>query len=787
MSPVRFTMLGAVALLIFACAVRPVDGGSGGGSPPAAPPEPGGSAEAPVWPTLAPGAAYTGVPCSGYGGTCVNNDKPIQTCSGYGGSCQSGGAPSARLQAQPALHWIVPSDQRLVSDKLICVDADAKGGIANVKFYGEGGTAVVTQPGFIRDTDVNGRQRTRWGYCVRLDAAAWKAKTTTGSARLYAEATANDTRMAKRLIGTALIDVDGQGRSYDTEQYAGNYPMVVYPRTVENDWSKTVCGAGCDYATIKSAIDAAVAADAEAPKITLNATGFYEVESRGASHSGGKGFLTITHAPGVTATLGRAAPYSGSPTNVGNVWTWRVGWEGVEFRGSGIVIDARNFTSMTFDGKSPWFNGIRFTNSIGSVSSAYWNGNPAPEFSTSRSAYWDDSYLEYVSGPLINARYVINTQFKETAGMVIYGTHYTYNNYFRYYSNQALRGYTPVLRIAYGGAGSGSVASTATNEAAGTLSLKVNGSTVASLPLGKFSSDTNPTISALAAAINSYGNGWTATVLNGLGGWRASALSYGAVTPGGSPPVGAFANAPVDATGTDFRAGIDVHAEWSMLYTGGAYGSLTPRQNIIWRSNVIRDFAVGPLINMACQLCYDFVWKNNVVLGTPAALTESELAIVGTYFGGPSRNHIVFTHNTFGTDVAREQVGIQDLLFSEYRNNVIIGAYRAGGVDFSADQQWEHNFFVKPNPGVADMALTGGSTNFRYAADPVNTSAAISAFAGLFQSFTAGNVTPVGGSVLQSNLKPSAETYDQRGCRRDASDYAGAWSKACATLPVYPF
>jgi hypothetical protein len=752
------------------------------------------------WPTLAPAAAFDGTPCSGYGGTCPNSDAPKFTCapgavSNYGGGCQTvPGTPIARTQAQPAILWTTAPHQRLVTDKLICVDADAKGGVAYVRFYGEGGVADVRTPGFVHYTDVNGKLRTKWGYCVRLDAAAWRAETTTGSGYIFAEAFPVRSDMTSRIIGHAHTYTDAGGRTYDTVQYAGNFRMVVYPRTAEHDWPgdadgvKTVCASGCDYATIKLAIDAAVTASAEAPKIVLNATENYELESRGSTYTSGKGYLTIAAATGVTATLRRATAYSGSETNAGSAWTWTPGWDGVEFRGEGVVIDRRNFQTVTFSSRSPWVNGAKITNSIGTRDTAYWSGSTPPDFSWSHVPFVQDATIEYVVGATNGALATINTTVRDTAGMIFNSAHYVYGLYLRGYSNRWFYRSPAALKIAYNGAGTATLTETGTESAAGSLALKVNGSTVTTIALGKISTDTNPTIQHVVDAINTYGNGWSASVQNSRGALRASLLS--ADDQGGA----ATDTAVASGAGTSFYAAFDVHAEWAMWFNSPqADSSLTPLQNLIYRNNISRDLTgeSGPVVNPACGFCYDIIVKNNVWVADPIVLNaDYDNARVGAWnFSGPVQSHTVWAHNIMQAGINRIQNGsFTDLTFSQFEANVVGAGFRTGGSDFSADQAWNGTFFFECC-GIGNMATTGGSNNTKYLTHNPGDSGVIAeqAFVDLFRDVANGDFRPAASGTVETNLKSANDNYDARGCRRSASDYAGAWSKNCVGRPSYPF
>ena len=56
----------------------------------------------------------------------------------WNGTPLSGGTPPTdptRVTAKPAVHWLIPSDLRLVSNLTIGVDADATGGVKQVDFW----------------------------------------------------------------------------------------------------------------------------------------------------------------------------------------------------------------------------------------------------------------------------------------------------------------------------------------------------------------------------------------------------------------------------------------------------------------------------------------------------------------------------------------------------------------------------------------------------------------------------------------------------------------------------
>ncbi|MBS0363170.1 MAG: hypothetical protein JSR98_17470, partial [Proteobacteria bacterium] len=472
--------------------------------------------------------------------------------SRWNGQALSGGAPPTnptRTSAKPAILWLVPSDLRMVDNVIIGVDADANGGVKQVDFWVEGQVQTVTSPSIYTDTDANGKSRSRYGYWIALNASAFKIISATGEVRIFATAVPNNPAMQSRVIG------------YDAVSgFDGNYPMRVYPRTTANDFTLTI-GAGGTYATVDAAVAAAKTinsgAPAEAPLFQFVSTGFYELNSAASNYGGGKGFATFVAKSGVTATLGRSASFS--PTNTAS-WNWTPGWDGCEFRGSGIVFDQKNWALIAFTSKPSWFNGCKFTNSIGTLFSYYWNGGQHPGYGGTGANYWDDVTTEHVShqGALGGQRYVQRVASNQYLDDYVSGTHCVVGTYVNSYDISGfIANYqgTPIGSLKIAGPAGATVSKDAADAPNGHLHLRVNGSEVTSIPLGFYASDNNATITALAAAINAFGSGWSATVQNARGAMRPSALTTN--FPSGT----AFTDVAVSGAGASFAAGFDMHVD----------------------------------------------------------------------------------------------------------------------------------------------------------------------------------------------------------------------------------
>lgn len=686
--------------------------------------------------TLAPGAGFNGTPCSGYaGGTCLT--------------------AITRTTAQPAIHWIVPSERRLVSDQTLCVDADAKGGIDHVRFYGEGGTTDVTTPQVITDTNANGATRKRWGYCVTLDAAAWRAKTTTGTGRLFAEAFPVDGTMQSRRIG--LDDID-----------RGDYTMVTVPRAAEYEWpgdadgTKTVCPSGCDYTTIKLAMDAARAAAAPAPRIVINTTGNYEIED--TTQGNGDTFLELTAAPGVTATIRSAAAYRGAPTDP-FAWSWEAGWNKIHFKGSGIVLDIKNWTNVDNAGPD-WFDGIRVVNSAG-PQAIYFNGGAHPGFGGGAiPSYWDDVYFEYgiAANPFTFQRYVIGAQLKGVWGDLFSQTHYVANTYVRGADSTFLRDLNPGMTIHFSCSGCGHTTASVSKDfgdgqAGGNITLKVDGVVTHTIPASYFSTGTNPTVNDIVAAINSFSaEGWSASV---------ATPTKGLTRPGGIGCQSPFTNQ--NAFNTDFTPTVcfDVHGDW---FQNGGFGNVILRNNFAWE---IVDYS--SFFNFDAADTEDVAILNNAFLGGSGAGS----GFVSDSRFGVTRRHFLVRGNTFQMRVFRVKATAGDQTYSEFKNNIVLdNAYTdtGSGSTCSNDTPWVNNLYGTPSSCDANAA-PGESGNVTYTS---------SGFSALFAGVASGNVREAASGTISVNLKAKVDDYDQRFCLRSANDNIGAWSKNCAATAL-PF
>lgn len=688
--------------------------------------------------------------------------------------------------------WVVSLSQTLSSTNMTGLDP-AKHGVKQVDWWVEGGTVTTPAPQFFTWVE-NGITKTSFGYFIQLQKSDFAAGGNTGEARIYATAVPNDPTMQSRVIGfddSASNNVNG------------NYAMSVFPRNALNDFSYTVStansGTSPNFKTIDAAIARAVTDSAEAPLIliTQNSTPTvpHEITSAGSSHTGGKGRMTIMPDTGITAWLGRAATYAAN--GVGNDWV--PGWEGIEFRGPNLFFNQLNWNFITFSTASaPWFNNMTCTNSIGTRDTFYWNGNEHPGFGPNVMGHWDNSLVQYGTshGPsgtgVADMYYVMNCNLYQMASSQFSGTQYLYKNYERDISTAFVRDLSPGITITYTNPG-GHTTATVTKTTGGTAGgpgnfiLNVDGSAVQTIAYGDTYASTVYTYAGLAAAINAFGNGWSATALNGRGGMNIQTMNFGSggLGTGGQP----FTNQNCFGVAYSPNCAYDAHASWWQAYAGP-----DTRENTIIRATVTRDYGDlgGAWFETAIRngpgdtnFLEDIIIKCNICqMIDPDNGAGTDIQI-GTAF----ISHMVFENNTHNVPQTRDNIkGVNLSTYCSIRNN-ITGHEIESSLNPSVPAVWDgcvpwtNNIYAESRFGDINGDDQGSSGNVAY----VNNASVTAPWIALFvDSQTAGNYLPMTAGLLLANQYTSINTYDALGHAFAASDVAGAWSKN-STAPTWPF
>lgn len=672
--------------------------------------------------------------------------------------------------ASPILHWMDPSDMPLVTDQVRCVYAfaangtAANGGIASVEIGSEATTGVQAAHVVYNRPLPRGGTSPIYAWCVQLNSTAFRAASTSGGANLWARATPVDGTLAAKVIG-GPVTVSG----YDTEAYAGNYPMTIYPRTAENDVSKTVCASGCDFTTIKGAFDNLRVSAFERPLITLMDSGFYVIANAGGAERSTGLRAVITNGPGVTATLGQTS------LTLNNTTTWNVtwGWDGVELRGNpasggSLTIDFQWLSSLNTGAKPQWFNGINVTNSAG-FPNIYWNGNVAPGGGANHMSYVDNVVSTNVSGITGFQRYAQNTSLTTTYNSIFTGTHFVYNNITDTYTNDyyiadsthgvTLR-YTPP---------SGQTTATiekssgADNTAGADVIVKANGSAICTIHAGYYSTDAIPTITALVSAINSGCAGVVASINTAdRGPFRASSL-------GGLFAFGATNIFNVD---TILGVGYQPHADWWQGTTGGGIA----RQNVAFVNNTLRNATNVPFWRNDSDFAWNYVWMGNNITGNNiggpqvSGANSFHMQIIGNTVGGATLSGAFVRDECLaGSPDPGDQV------WSAGRNNIVANGFFAFGACGTGNFPW--SFPWKNNIYGVGGAFGGAVLNGPNDTGNVNMTATAIDFAGLFTNWTTGDFRPIAAGLLLSNQVAPVFAYDGRTLPFASPDVAGNWSK----------
>jgi hypothetical protein len=652
-----------------------------------------------------------------------------------------------RTTAKPALRWWSPPRLRTSSDLVIGVDADALGGVAYVDFYVEGNVQRVTQTRF-DDTDANGKPRSRVGYWMTLSNSAFLTKNATGAANIYAKATANDATMQARVIG----------------------PLVIYPRSSQFDWDKTVKpSGGGDFTSFRAALDALIAAAPECGRITFMETGSYEGGSPTGSYNGAKGFHRIAAAPGVTATIVHGARFD--PTNASGIWDWYPGVSGVEFYGSGVVLDTHNWRQIITNSTALgyWFNGCKVTNSAGTQNSLYWNKGAQPTFLASSFSssdvplYWTDATVEYVTAPFGYATpLVTGCKINGVLSTTFDNAQFVADNYVANCSTSYFRNQINALSISYSGAAATATISkdfAATGR--GSLYLYANGALVKRYDFTDLPPATPGAgglwfnISDIVNDINALGGGWSASLLDDT---RNATAIMGEQS---------FTNLNVKGAVQTLPSFFSFHDEWIHLR-----GSV---ENIILRNNICRAsvFSTSFFNQEAGQNGLDIMVKGNV-------WENGGKGSGGT--SGLAGRHLVFCNNILDGNATAPNTptsgpgGLTTIASDAYSlcaQNIIPGGIFYVGPGWPAYPAMKDNIVL---PGWVGMPAGPNDSGNVVCPDPAT-------YAACFTSKAAGDYRPAG--LLLNNMKPRLDPWDGRVNGRAATDAIGAWASGY-TAPTYP-
>jgi hypothetical protein len=790
----RFVLLGATALL-GGCAARAGGNGNGsGGTTTSPPPVTGSSPTSGPLQTASPGTSWTGDPLSGY----TSGAAPVTPTTMVGATTN---------RPMPMAHWFTVPLQSFCDDFTVHVFAGAPNGIASVEFFHENPTTtIVTAPQ--HNTVVNGTLPTAIQYntfAITLPASAWCNDATKGGgtkqgATLYAKITAKPVAgvtISPRIIGplricprfpinglpndkVILVTPDGKDNAGATVTAPSNGVVVSTLAAAE-----LLIGNGGTYASAFN------------PLVKFMKTATYDVVNQRAASTFAKVptcYWTLTHAPGVVATLSRLTQPSYSWDAAGNVnhWHWLMMRGLVEFRGSGLIIDHKNIAQIKNDsggsnqvgGAAFWDNHCKHTligvaavtDPTSGLSSpmynTYWGGGPHPAFggfaANNNVEFTPGSVntgatCEWVGGGGGQSNIVLEAKCRETRGNMGVSNEFIVGTYSRGQVTAFFNPGTPGLFTIQGPTGS-TVDFTGDNgtvwpNSTTTLTLH-DGAGSQAIVLGIGPGDANHSVAQLVATIKAR-SGWTASE------GTASSV-YGWAARWGQPENGVTGLA-VSSPHT-FNASQPVHTEWYHnlgLYTVAGSGRL---DNILIMNNVQRRpvrwgsatyQAEGDNVGNPNTFRMDNSYVANNYL-------EDNLDGDGQVMSGGSFS--VVANNTH--DIA------------EYYNNPVQGTDGTVWVgNISASMSGAAGATTTILKGNLAQAAAG-----MHAIDASNTDMSSGNIAGLYVNQALGDVRPGGSSIIAAHLFVSPEPYDLLGNLRDPTgDYPGAVSKNQTIAPVWPF
>lgn len=774
-----------------------------------------GSTGAAVIPSVAPGPNWnsdaTGAPGSGVGtssGWADVNGVPL-----YPNRAAYHTGTGLTANAMPVLQCWHGSQLRSSGLQLVGFFADAGGlsglrGVASVDFNVEGTIQNVTLS-YLADTDVNGNARIRPGYWIYVDCTTARSHHASGAVRVYARANPVDSTITPRTIG----------------------PILVYPRALDGttgtiyDFDKTVnSGGGADYTDIETAMRAMYTAltpvgsgggGKECGRITITGgsgdygSGNYEWGNPvDWNFPWAKGTCCIRTSSGVTVQLVRGSSFDITNPGAGTIserWRMYTYVQNLEFQGSGLVIDRKNFYQLFSSNTSSnvynlhpcdgaqlntgrvFFNGCTITNSAGPLPHTYWGGIGSAELSVGES----NGNTVIVHADAVTMSHSAGSMIGFTAGDGRPGCGMTFNRindsvgtahqapnfiYGEYYANSPLSTetyYTPTsgpgnlgATISYSG-----TATTATVDyAGGGLVFKLNGvqagPTFVVINPQKFPGD-GTTQFATWAQIVTYINAH-----NGVGGTMEGFSIVVGSTPGAPPFTPYWISNGANPFPLDVKAGSKpiyvsggIHAEHCMWFVG-------PFENIAVLGVTCVNTGFGTSVwNFSATGANfrDVSFKNNSY-----TQGSSDNGSNGT---NPTGHHVCIENCTIG-----ENMTVRNGEFDGYSSLSQIACPNMFPLSSYSD-------LFPTNCVVGGTVPTGAPYNNVYASSGAGIAMTTAQWNSLFvDNLTTGawNLAPKPLSALATNTFTVINPRDAGGNARASPNAAGAWENG-ALAPAWPF
>lgn len=432
--------------------------------------------------------------------------------SGWGGAYEAKPVDPLRLTAKPSLNPLWPQYQCTGADFHLEFEAEATGGIASVEVWAEGVKQTVTQKTTRTYTDCNGVSWSRVSYRVLLDNAACLA-IHSGPIEIMARATANDTSMQQRVVGPFLLHVQSSANKYDHE--------------VTVDASQAT--SGTRYQTVTAMLQAVAAANKDRCHVVFKTSGDYDMGSADPwGRSTATSFMVLECDAGVNVTIKGNNFYHATDNNKKSI---RCGYDGMWFRGGGFTFDqdkCSQFYPEDSSNKALVLEGINIIKS-GAGAGSSGSGPDSLQFGEG-AGIWMRSTKSSSANRKLNL-WALNCNLNAPEGFYSFmgvvdntvtgcssdlfqNCRVVVGNKVANFTAANLRAARLSMTISYSGSATTAVVTKANYNQP--ILLVENGATVATIattaanPAGfsytwKKSSD-------IVAAINAYGNGWSATL-----------------------------------------------------------------------------------------------------------------------------------------------------------------------------------------------------------------------------------------------------------------------------------
>lgn len=662
---------------------------------------------------LAPSAAWTGVPASGFASLPTD---PV------------------RLTAKPALRLLVPPRQRFTGALVVGVMAFANnggtliGGIDRVRFHFEGEVVDVLAPTYHRFADGNGKTVTYPGYWVKLRRPSGK----TGEAQLYVEAIPADGTMQRRVLG----------------------PFSFFPASTLHDREYTIDPDLGASATNFHSFDAAIAAikAASPPPVNPRIT-FKKPMNNVAMTYAGNNFVAqsyITVEADYPVTFGRTSLSATANVDLDALLRPRAGplW----IKGQNITFDYAFVDAAFVETGVEWvLDGMTLTNSLG-PSALYRGGQNNSGRRVAGNPRFLECAISNLRNPCVGASLVRGCTLANvgadifTDGRCVVGTRVAVHD------DTTMNNDDPAFTVVYTGPeATATVARSGTidpNTCIYTFKWGANSATFETGKLATYYAGTagqGYTFAQLVAWINTtlaaQSPGWSATLNDTLGRRASSGSLVGAKGQG-------FADTSCKTTARQIVCNFDVHGDWYQQLFGGL------EENVILCNNVAYDMQTQNIYPSSTTGSRDMMFINNALGNDPVGTSyfigsqiQSQLGRGGT---GTTISHVVLAHCSMPNQglLLRNDGSVAFSVFDPYcliANNVLRSLSKAASVRTIGATIRDNHIHAGQTPLAEAIGTTiGGNEN------------------SLFADFNNGDFSPRGALLTSLKLPvvefPDAET-----------------------------